>query len=198
MASITRNSIAAALGLLVSTVAGTAGAGDDRLVRIVARTEVSTLEQIPERVREAAQDGPDCMLETTVEMLGAVRFTINDDWSIWQLPCYLAAYQASHVHVQAVMLDGDLNAALMVFPGSPSSDPAEEVEIVNPEVDIATSTLTSFALGRGLGDCGRYARYELVRGEGESIDWELVELREKDDCNGVEDDPTAYPLIWQR
>ncbi|NBN62164.1 DUF1176 domain-containing protein [Microvirga tunisiensis] len=171
---------------------------DDRRVRIIERRAVTDLAEVPDRVREAATSDPVCPLSDTLPALGATYYGINETSGIWELPCFLGAYQGTSVYVYSVLIDGDLNAALLHFQGPPTGEPTEDPEIISPSFDPATSVLTSFARARGIGDCGRLVTYELVYLEGESIGWEALTLREKKDCNGVDDAPESYPLIWSR
>ncbi|MCY1707439.1 DUF1176 domain-containing protein [Pannonibacter sp. SL95] len=171
---------------------------DDRRVPITETRKLATLADIPDRVREAVAGGPACPLPDTIESIGGTFYGIDERSGIWELPCFLGAYQGTFVYVYSILLDGDLNAALLHFQGPPTGEPTEDPEIISPIFDPKTSLLTSFARARGVGDCGRFETYELVFLEGESIGWDALELREKKDCNGVDDAPESYPLIWKR
>lgn len=171
---------------------------DDRRVPIIETRKLSALADIPDRVREAVEAGPACPLADTIGSIGGTFYGIDERSGIWELPCYLGAYQGTFVYAYSILLDGDLNAGLLHFQGPPTGEPTEDPEIISPIFDPKTSLLTSFARARGVGDCGRFETYELVFLEGESIGWEALELREKQDCNGVDDAPESYPLIWKR
>lgn len=171
---------------------------DDRRVPIIETRKLSTLADIPDRVREAVEAGPACPLADTIGSIGGTFYGIDERSGIWELPCYLGAYQGTFVYAYSILLDGDLNASLMHFQGPPTGELTEDPEIISPIFDPKTSLLTSFARARGVGDCGRFETYELVFLEGESIGWDALELREKKDCNGVDDAPESYPLIWKR
>ena len=171
---------------------------DDRRVPIIETRKLATLADIPDRVREAVAGGPACPLADTIGSIGGTFYGIDERSGIWELPCYLGAYQGTFVYAYSILLDGDLNAGLLHFQGPPTGELTEDPEIISPIFDPKTSLLTSFARARGVGDCGRFETYELVFLEGESIGWDALELREKKDCNGVDDAPESYPLIWKR
>ncbi|WP_439527399.1 DUF1176 domain-containing protein [Pannonibacter sp.] len=171
---------------------------DDRLVRITETRTLDSLADVPDRVVESVAAGPACPLAETLESIGGRFYGIDERSGIWELPCFLGAYQGSFVYAYSILLDGDLNTALLHFQRPPTGEPADDPEIISPVFDPATSRLTSFTRSRGIGDCGRFETYELVFLEGESIGWDAVELREKTDCNGVDDAPESYPLIWKR
>ena len=63
----------------------------------------------------------------------------------------------------------------------------------NTSWDHRKSELSSFFKGRGLGDCGMQARWVWNQGGFEG-NFELVEERVKDDCDGKYDD--EWPVIW--
>ncbi|MCB1491205.1 MAG: DUF1176 domain-containing protein [Rhodobiaceae bacterium] len=166
-------------------------------VPIEGQETLNSVALIPQAVRTAIEDGPGCELDRTVDALGMTRYFISDTFWLWEVPCYIAAYQATWVYVTASNWDGTLYATVMPFYPPPTQEGTEDPEIISPTFSAATSTLTSFAKGRGAGDCGTWQRYELVYGDGENIEWNLLEQREKVDCDGRADPPESYPLVWK-
>jgi hypothetical protein len=62
-----------------------------------------------------------------------------------------------------------------------------------PGVDITDGAIFSFHKGRGLGDCGTYRRHGWD-GRDRVV---LLELRNKDDCDGQYVEPQDYSLIFR-
>lgn len=106
--------------------------------------------------------------------------------TLWAMMCGLGAYNAMTLLVIA-------DAAGQLTPVMPmagtAAEPTEAIW-VNASIDPATGTVTQFAKGRGLGDCGTW----------ETVGWtgsQFVPLRNAtlDTCAGVM--PDFWPLLYQ-
>lgn len=125
---------------------------------------------------------------------GAV-YAISDAMSLWQIPCLLGAYQGSSVFV-AAFNDNPEQHVLLSFAGPPGEG-TDRFDIISPTIDPATGILSSHALARGAGDCGVFERHRLVAVEGEAVEFQLIEYREKTECDGVATAPEAYPEVFR-
>ncbi|MEM9206737.1 MAG: DUF1176 domain-containing protein [Pseudomonadota bacterium] len=127
-----------------------------------------------------------------------LKYSVSPFMSMYEIPCFLAAYNGSSIYVLEAEIDGQTYASTMSFALPPQRGGSDEFEISNASFDTSTSRLTSFHKGRGIGDCGVYSIYDLVYAEGDTVEFQLVEYREKEDCDGIATPFEQYPLVWSR
>ena len=82
---------------------------------------------------------------------------LNATTELWGIPCDSGAYNVSYAYY--LTGPGGTNPRLVTFPGidgptKPTGEDGDNGWLVNPAYDPATRTLSAFAKGRGLGDCG--------------------------------------------
>ena len=65
-------------------------------------------------------------------------------------------------------------------------------KLLNAQWNQQARTVSSHAVGRGLGDCGTYEVHRLVDGR-----FRLVEFREKTECDGKATPPEQYKLVFR-
>jgi hypothetical protein len=109
---------------------------------------------------------------------------LPDGRQLWSIPCFVGAYNVGQVWTVTDAAGGQ--SRLLNLAGS--RQPSEET--INGEFDAATQTLTAFAKGRGLGDCGILSRW-VWTGDGFALAAES-EMRE---CWGTP--PEAWPTTWR-
>ncbi len=172
----------------------TSGASSDAVSLGIPR-EFDSLQGVPAALLDTIQSqlGDICDPHSTPGF-GAV-YAISDAMSLWQIPCMMAAYQGSSVFL-AALNDRPEHNVLLPFPFPPGEGNGDRYDLINPQVDAASGTVTSIARGRGAGDCGVLERHKLVAVEGEAVEFELIEYREKTQCDGVATDPEDYPLVY--
>lgn len=153
-----------------------------------------SLSSVPAPVLGAiATDAPECDPQSTAGYSSA--YAINDEMTLWEVPCNL--YAASGSSVFAVTWAGyPDHATLLLFPAAPGMDMNDYAELLNASVDPASGAVTSYSLDSG-GDCGSFSRFELVDAEGETVEFVLREFREKPTCDGVQTDPASFPLVYR-
>jgi hypothetical protein len=123
---------------------------------------------------------------------GTVGFQMSEESAIWQVPCERFAYQASSVYVLVYLPDPAQNLSFIDFDAPKGkARSAGPSTLFNPEWNIRSRTVSSFAMARGAGDCGSFERHR-VTAEGK---FELVEYREKTTCDGKVDKPESFPLV---
>jgi hypothetical protein len=145
--------------------------------------------QVPAAVLADVQKRFGCNADTVAG--GMKVFALSDGAELWQVPCDLFAYNASAVFAHAPPGQGDAYAFLE-FQGPPGRKRDDPYVVLNARWDGQAHTVSSFAKGRGLGDCGTYEVHKLVDAR-----LQLVEYREKPDCDGVATPPEQYPLVYR-
>nr|WP_244318570.1 DUF1176 domain-containing protein [Roseibium hamelinense] len=137
----------------------------------------------------------DCSLDVEPPWAGA-RHIVNSNYILWEQPCFLGPYQASSAFV--VTQNPPQNwAEVLTFPNPPGLEGEQVYGAMNAEVDHANGLVRATQFGRGLRDCGSHAIYRLTDGPGEVLDFELLEYRDKPECDGLETDPVNWPLVYQ-
>lgn len=153
-----------------------------------------SLDSVPAPVlRAIAAEASECESETTAGYSSA--YSISDEMTLWEVPCNLYASHGSSVFAVSWTYHPD-HASVLLFPAPPGMNIADYAGLMNATVDPATATVTSYSLDSG-GDCGSFDKFQLIVAEGETVEFKLVEFREKTDCDGVETDPATFPQVYQ-
>ncbi len=130
------------------------------------------------------------------EMLkaGVTGFQMSEDWAIWELPCRRFTIPANAVYALVYLPDPAQNLRFLRGRAPPgkkrTSAPAE---LMSPEWNLKTRTVTGTALGRSEGDCGVFERHR-VGPDGAFV---LVEDREKVACDSKVSEPEQFPLVYR-
>ena len=124
-----------------------------------------------------------------------MSYAISDAMTLWQLPCALYASNASSVFAAA--LNGTPHAILLEVPDPKapnSNEPSHDVlnAIVTPGKGLITSSNINAA-----GNCVSIDHYQLVEADGESVEFKLLESRNKQDCSGPALEPHKFPLTYR-
>ena len=156
--------------------------------------DIDSLDQVPAPILNAvAEQAPDCAPQATAGY--STAYTVNDDITLWQIPCNLYSSRGSSVFALRWTYQPDF-ASVLMLPTVPGSGEPESAELLEAMVDPETATVTSLSLDSG-GDCGTFSKFRLQDAEGETLEFKLLELRSKSDCDGVQTDPSEFPLIYQ-
>lgn len=125
-----------------------------------------------------------------ISSFGGLSVDVADDAQLFLLPCGPpGAYNLSQV-VLIYNLEGkEVKAA--PFPIMGNKGPSVIDYAINADWDDATSTLSAFYKGRGLGDCGIRTVWHWEGGY--YSNFELLEEFRKDDCDGEYED---WPQVW--
>lgn len=119
-------------------------------------------------------------------------YPLDTDHALVFLACYIGAYQGSSL-VFRVARDGS-DATRLTLPApvfSESSEPRADFDLlVSPGYDPATATLSQYAKGRGIGDCGYEASWQF-----DGRTFELSHYAEMRQCGGL--GPDAWPVLWR-
>ncbi len=153
--------------------------------------------EVPREVKQQVTDyaGDDCYIDGTPPWPGS-RYVINEYYLLWQVPCFVAAYQgASAFAVTQNPPQGWAN--LLSLPNPPGLDGHENYAAMNAEVLNDKGIIRITEKGRGMGDCGIHQVFRLTDGPGEVLELELMEYREKTECDGVANAPASWPLAYR-
>jgi len=183
-----------ALKRLVAPEPVAVAASFPRGIPVGAAVDLAHSGQVPAGLQRVSRElaGSECDFDTPPAWPGT-RYVVNDYYILWQLPCYLAAYQGSSV-IGVTENPPGAWADLLVFPQS-SGVYGEQYDGLNTEFFPAQGHVTTTEFGRAGGDCGTYSVYRLVDGPGEVLELELLERRAKQDCDGAVTEPENWPLV---
>lgn len=117
----------------------------------------------------------------------AIRLDARHSLALVGHPCGNGAY---NVFTSVFVVDETGRARPAMFDATTGMDPdrANPNVLVNADWDAATRRLSSYAKGRGLGDCGVVQRYAW-----DGAGFRLVEQREMGECRGS----TDYITTWR-
>ena len=110
------------------------------------------------------------------------------------IPCISGAYQTSY---RGYTMDEKLTdiQPLMVLSYDPlSKSVVAELDLTSPSFNLKTGTLSTFAKGRGIGDCGQSSQTKIkVTAYGISVS--TTEIRDKSKCDGK---MTNWPVVFKQ
>lgn len=168
--------------------AATVPAGDVLPAVPVAHGQATPL---PETRAPAAVELLSAIPECRADMAQRQGVQINDEgWrlpdgrTLWMIPCFLGAYNLGQAWTVTDAAGGQ--SRLLSLPGSREAS----TEVINGEFDPATMTLTAFAKGRGLGDCGVLSTWVWT-----GNDFALRAESEMRECWGAP--PESWPTTWR-
>ena len=104
-------------------------------------------------------------------------------------PCYLAAYQGSSVVAVLPRQGGEARPVKLRLPGVPD-DGTDGPDMVDPEFDQSSGSLTTVSKGRGLADCGSDETWVWSNGA-----FRLKALNYQDQCGGTK--PGDWPALYR-
>lgn len=153
--------------------------------------------EVPVAVRrEIATYAPDECSEPDMLAYPGQRYALGESFILWEVPCFLGAYQGTSIF--AITQDPPADWATMLsLPNPPALEGENNAQMTNPEVFAERGVFISTAVGRGEGDCGTYEVFRLMDAPGETFEFQLMEYREKIECDGVQSEPSSWPLQFQ-
>jgi len=134
----------------------------------------------------------DCDLNNVPEY--ATSYKISEDMTFWEIPCALYARNAASVYATALNNNPDFFVFLTAV-APPGLEANDRFDILNASINPKNATISSFDLGPG-SDCGTYEVHQLRAVEGEAIELQLAEFRDKPDCDGAVTDAVNFPLVY--
>jgi hypothetical protein len=121
--------------------------------------------------------------------VGITAYQLSEESGLWQIPCDTFAYSASSVFAN-VHVERPAEYTFIDFKAPPGRKRDEPFVLLNGQWNDKARTITSYAPGRGQGDCGTYEIHKVVDAR-----FQLVEFREKKECDGKVVPPEQWPLV---
>ncbi|MGL4728039.1 MAG: DUF1176 domain-containing protein [Bosea sp. (in: a-proteobacteria)] len=148
--------------------------------------------QVPKGLWLLAERGFAC--QPHMQRLGVTGYQMSEESAIWEIPCDSFAYQASSVFALVYLPSPLDNLTFITVPNPPGKTRSGEVgALIDPVWDVKNRVVTSVSRGRAAGDCGVLERYRVT----EAGEFELVEYREKEKCDGKVVKPEEFPLVFK-
>jgi len=158
---------------------------------------LSSTGDVPAAVRrEIATYAPDQCSEPDTLAYPGQRYAVNENFILWEVPCFLGAYQGTSIFAITQNPPADW-ATMLSLPNPPALEGENNAQMMNPEVFAEKGVFISTAVGRGEGDCGTYQVFRLMDAPGETFEFQLMEYREKVNCDGVQSEPSEWPLQFK-
>lgn len=147
---------------------------------------------VPRGFTQAIQTKYKC--DADMMKTGIIGFQMSEESALWEIPCERFAYQASAVYALVYLPNPAQNPEFLGFQQPKSHKRTNPPGVLlNPEWNAKTRTVTSIALGRGIGDCGVLERHRVD----ETGHFTLAEYREKPNCDGKTGKPEDWPLVFR-
>lgn len=147
---------------------------------------------VPEVVAERHTDDKVCQ-DYDAEHLQSSRLAdkLDDHHTLYLLPCYTGAYNVIYRAWITDSRDPD-EVERSLFAGYTDEQGWFGTDqIINPDYDPETKTLTAFEKGRGVGDCGSVPTYQW-----HSESWRMMEYRYWGKCDGSRQ-PDDWPVVFE-
>jgi hypothetical protein len=127
---------------------------------------------------------------------GGARYVVNENYLLWEVPCFSGAYQAASVF--GVTQNPPQGwGELLTLQNPPALEGNQNYSAMNASVIPEKGIIKMTAYSRGAGDCGVHQVHRLIDGPGEVLELELLEYRDKYDCDGKATAPEAWPLAYR-
>lgn len=158
----------------------------------VTARDILSLEDMPEIIRkDFTESGGACsdLEPETIKQFQGFDVTIGLTQLI-AVPCATGgAYNQPYA-----LYNGSEVFERISFPYIDGGKPTTLSTAMNIDFNPVTKIMTSFFRGRGIGDCGEYIKWQL---NDRLSRLELLEIRNKPDCDEGSNDPTTFPLTWK-
>ena len=162
-------------------------------ISLYEQQDFNGIEFIPSSIlKNIKSDFDVCDLDSVQGYLSSYK--ISEAMTLWEIPCAVYARNTSTLLVVSLNINPN-HFSVLSTTAIPDLNLNSRVDLLNASIEPQTATVTSFNLSTQ-NDCGTYEVHQLRAVEGEAIELALVEFREKSDCDGVETDPNAYPLVY--
>ncbi|MEM7069855.1 MAG: DUF1176 domain-containing protein [Pseudomonadota bacterium] len=155
-------------------------------------TQFYNPEDIPDAVLMPGYRTLDCAMEEALGAFGARGFGLGDGHDLYLVACQNGDVNINHYVAMVGPKHGNF-ANTYEFELPLDYNQPNRSTITSPNFDNDTQTLTSVTYHSQNYDCGIYEKHQYVA-DGDFF--ELVEYREKSDCDGVTGPPEGFPLVW--
>jgi hypothetical protein len=134
-----------------------------------------------------------CELDEAMQAWGAKELSWDEGSAIYLVPCHNADINVESIVAWNYMPGDEIGH--MRFDALPGEGDGLRDTIINPSYDPDTSELSATTYSSADGDCGTFEKHRYNEAENR---FELLEVRVKDNCDGVPTIPSEYPLSWSR
>ena len=124
-------------------------------------------------------------------------YQLNANKQLVLIPCYMGAYQGSS---RAYIVSGGSNSpyieqVMVLAYDELTKAISATLDLTSPDYDEKTKTLSTFAKGRGLGDCGQTSQSKIIADQ-YSVSVKTVEIVAKAECDGDYD--KEWPVVFKQ
>ena len=172
----------------VAAAPGASGASED--ARLGETDLIYSEKKLDDQILSFGYRTLECQLPDAIEAFGAQSINLEPGVFLHLVPCEMADLNISYYAV----LETAGKFELIEFQQS-----SAEEENTNPSLmtnaawDKKTGTLTGRRYYSQNMDCGSFERHRLAL---EEHAFYLMEYRQKDECDGRQQKPETYPLLW--
>jgi hypothetical protein len=153
--------------------------------------------EVPAAVRkEIATYAPDECSEPETLAYPGQRYALAENFILWEVPCFLGAYQGTSIFAITQNPPSDW-ATMLSLPNPPALEGENNAQMMNPDVQPSRGIFATTEVGRSEGDCGTYRIFRLMDAPGETFEFQLMEYREKIECDGIQSEPSSWPLQFR-
>ena len=128
-------------------------------------------------------------------VVGPETFKVDEKTQLILVPCISGAYQTSSVGYLVTNEDQIKSVVVLAF-DELSQTVQPTFDMTNASFDEETKSLTTFAKGRGLGDCGQSSVTLIKKDKWSGIQVITTEVRAKINCDGEVD--TDWPVVFKQ
>lgn len=119
-------------------------------------------------------------------------FNLGNGNTLYLVPCMFGAYQGSS---NGYIVNGDYVTQVVVL-GSEGKTIVGSLDLMEASYDAKTGILSTFAKGRGLGDCGQTSQTIVKADQYGGVTVKTIEIRSKDKCDGKYVD--NWPVVFKQ
>ena len=150
------------------------------------------VDQLPAAVAKKhsaiTDDACDKDLSATVE-----THDLGQGHTLYLVPCYMGAYQGTW---NGYIAKGDqVNPVMVLSHDEAIKAVVADMNLTEPSFDQKTKTLTTFAKGRGMGDCGQSSVSQIAVNQYGYATVKTTEIRAKVKCDGKY---RTWPVVFKQ
>jgi hypothetical protein len=121
-------------------------------------------------------------------------YQLNANKQLVIIPCYMGAYQGS-ARAYIVSNSTYIEQVMVLAYDESAKSVAGTLDLTSADYHEASQTLSTFAKGRGIGDCGQGSKSKITADE-YTVSVKTVEIFSKADCDG--DFDKEWPVVFKQ
>ncbi|MEM9331896.1 MAG: DUF1176 domain-containing protein [Pseudomonadota bacterium] len=155
-------------------------------------SNIYSANDLPEAVIMPGFRSYNCDMDGPMQSFGAKVMGMGSGNVIYLIPCQTGDVNIEHYVAVTGPNHGNF-ANTYEFELPIDFNQPNRTTIISPSFDPQSGTLTSITYNSSNYDCGIFEKHQYVQ-DGDYF--ELIEYREKTDCDGITGPPEGFPLIW--